>query len=328
MNSEAIPITLIGGYLGSGKTTLVNHLLRNSLGARIAVLVNDFGDLPIDSELIESVDGDVINLSGGCVCCSYGNDLSMALMDIMALDMKPEHIVIETSGVALPGAIASSLSLMQGLQLLGIIVLANADTIRVQAEDRYVGDTIHRQLQHADVIVLNKTDLLSMAAVDTTRQWLKEQWPNARHIRSVQSEVPVNLLLDRTLAQIQVSENKRASVVVSTPGSGTFCQSRASHASLFSTFSITVPPAVDPGVLASLLASETCSLARAKGFVVDPSSRRRLVQVVGKRYRVHDAQDDTDDTLIGKLVCIGLADEVDQRTVQALVDELAMPESV
>jgi len=96
--SEALPVTIVGGYLGSGKTTLVNHLLRNANGVRIAVMVNDFGELPIDADLIEAQDGDVISLSGGCICCSYGDDLSLSLQKLRAQPTLPDHIVIEASG--------------------------------------------------------------------------------------------------------------------------------------------------------------------------------------------------------------------------------------
>ena len=105
---------MVGGYLGSGKTTLINQWLRQANGQRLAILVNDFGDLPIDADLIESEDGDVINLSGGCVCCSYGNDLTMALIDLLELSPRPDHVVLEASGVALPGAVAASLGLISG----------------------------------------------------------------------------------------------------------------------------------------------------------------------------------------------------------------------
>lgn len=99
-----IAVTVIGGYLGAGKTTLVNHLLREREGRRIAVLVNDFGELSIDDDLIESTDGNVMRLAGGCVCCSFGSDLVAALMVMPDMLPRPEHILIETSGVALPGA--------------------------------------------------------------------------------------------------------------------------------------------------------------------------------------------------------------------------------
>jgi len=123
--SSAMPVTIIGGYLGSGKTTLINHLLRNANGIRLAVMVNDFGNLAIDAELIEAQDGDVISLSGGCICCSYGDDLSAALLKLQTGGVPPEHIFIEASGVALPGAIGKTLSLLRAYRLDGIVVLAS-----------------------------------------------------------------------------------------------------------------------------------------------------------------------------------------------------------
>ena len=86
-----LPVTVIGGYLGAGKTTLVNHLLRQAGGRRLAVLVNDFGELPLDADLIEADDGEVLSLAGGCICCSFGNDLMAALMQLPARSPRPDR---------------------------------------------------------------------------------------------------------------------------------------------------------------------------------------------------------------------------------------------
>ena len=99
----SVAVTVIGGYLGAGKTTLVNHLLRAADGLRLAVLVNDFGALPIDRDLIVGSDGDTLEISGGCICCSYGSDLMEALLDLPRRRPGIDRVLIETSGVALPG---------------------------------------------------------------------------------------------------------------------------------------------------------------------------------------------------------------------------------
>lgn len=125
-----LPVTIVGGYLGAGKTTLVNHLLRHADGLRIAVLVNDFGDLPIDADLIESADGDVIALAGGCVCCAFGSDLVGALIALARRAPRPDHVLIETSGVALPGAVARTLTLVAGLERQGVLVVVDAQRAR------------------------------------------------------------------------------------------------------------------------------------------------------------------------------------------------------
>ncbi|MFB0941699.1 MAG: GTP-binding protein [Paracoccaceae bacterium] len=110
----AVPVTVIGGYLRAGKITLINHLLRTANGVRLAVLVNEFGALSIDEDLIEAEDGNIISIAGGCICCSFGDDLSAALMDICAFKPPPDHILIEASGVAIPAVIDNSLTVLAG----------------------------------------------------------------------------------------------------------------------------------------------------------------------------------------------------------------------
>ena len=136
---------IIGGYLGAGKTTLVNHLLRNADGRRLAIMVNEFGDLSIDADLIEMEGDDLISLAGGCVCCSYGSGLMEAFVALQAMEPKPDHIVLEASGVAIPSSIAGSVALLDGFSLAGVICLVDAMQIHEQAGDKYLQDTIERQ---------------------------------------------------------------------------------------------------------------------------------------------------------------------------------------
>ncbi len=165
--STDIAVTVIGGYLGAGKTTLVNHVLRTA-DARIAVLVNDFGDINIDEDLIASQDGDTISLANGCICCSLVDGFSAALATITALDPVPERLVIESSGVADPATVAAY-GHGPGLALDATVVVVDAETIRKKATDVYVGDTVVGQLGSGDIIVLNKTDLVAPDEVAATR---------------------------------------------------------------------------------------------------------------------------------------------------------------
>ncbi len=200
-----IPVTVIGGYLGAGKTTLVNALLRQAGGARIAVLVNDFGDIAIDADLIEAREGDLLQLAGGCVCCSVGSDLVSTLMSLPArMQARPDHVLLETSGVAMPGMVAATLSLVGGIRRDGVIVLADALHLDAQWRDRYLADTIERQLASADLIVLGKCDLVDAPSIDALERALRERHPDARLVRASHGELPIGLVLG--LAQADDAE--------------------------------------------------------------------------------------------------------------------------
>lgn len=268
----ATPVTLIGGYLGAGKTTLVNHVLRQATPRRLAVLVNEFGELPIDADLIEAQDGDIISLSGGCVCCSYGNDLVSALMDVLALDPAPEHILLEASGVAIPGAIASSLTLLGEVSLDGIVVLADAETVRQRADDKYMGDTVARQLADADLVFLNKADLVSAARLAATRDWLIGQAPRAVVVETRHAQAPVSAVL-RGFEPHPGAEGAH-------PGHADDC---------FQTARLALDGPLDPHELAQQLIDDDPHLLRAKGFVVDLQGRLQTLQIVGKRVAVSAA---------------------------------------
>ena len=155
-----IPVTIVGGFLGAGKTTLVNHLLRTAT-RRYAVLVNDFGALNVDASLIAGQDGAVTALTNGCVCCSIGPDLGDTLAGIARRDPPPEHILVEASGVSDPWRIAQLVKLEEAVALDGVLVLVDAQAFPDQLADRYLTDTLERQLARADIALLNKTDLAS-----------------------------------------------------------------------------------------------------------------------------------------------------------------------
>ena len=299
--SESLPVTIIGGYLGSGKTTLINRLLNSADGRRYAVLVNDFGELAIDAQLIESQDGNVISLSGGCVCCSYGNDLTSALMqlDTGVLD----QVVIEASGVALPGSIAASLSLLQGFVTSSVIVLVDSSTIETQANDKYLADTIERQLTSADIIAVNKCDLADQEQLSRIDLRMKEAYPSARLISVSHADYPLDLF------------------VMNTPQTGVkhFINDNAVetfHASMYTSFVLDLPAEYDLQELIRVLTDNAMGLLRAKGFVKDMSGVMQTLQIVGTRSTVRRAPDNA----AAGLVCIGLSAECSEQKVKSVLN--------
>ena len=300
-----IPVTLIGGYLGAGKTTLVNSLLRNAAGRRLAVLVNEFGALPIDADLIEARDDNLISISGGCICCSFGSDLVGALIDIRGRGQKIDHLLIETSGVALPGSIVQSLALVQGLAIDGVIVLADAETIEERAADRYMGDTVLGQLAVADIIVLNKIDLVSAPSTAATVGWLARIAPGARVLPARNASIPPDIVMGRDpeprrhTAHMELHDHE-------TTG--------------FETLSLEIDGPRDADRLAGVLADPRLGLLRAKGFVRRLDGVLVTLHVVGRRSLVAPAPSWVRGP--GRLVCIGLVAEMDRAAILAAVKGL------
>ena len=155
-----IPLTVIGGFLGAGKTTLVNHLLRTA-ERRWGLLVNDFGAVNVDAALIADSNSDSIALANGCVCCAMGEDLGQALAQLAARSPPPEHVIVEASGVGDPWRIAQLALIEPGFSLEPLVVLADATAFRRQLDDRWIADTVRLQLGHAELLLLAKSDLAS-----------------------------------------------------------------------------------------------------------------------------------------------------------------------
>ena len=297
--SLPLPVTIVGGYLGAGKTTLVNRLLREANGRRLAVLVNDFGSLPIDRDLIVAAGGDTIDIAGGCICCSYGSDLMEALQ---ALGRRGgvDHVVIETSGVALPGMVASALTLLAGYALAGITVVADATLVRSQAADRYLADTIERQLEAADLVLLNKADLAGATLVGTA-DWLGTRVPSAQVVTTRQAVVPIDLVLAARPRPASPGGLRRPGAI--------------DAAGLYDSLALTPGAPVDAAALGRRL-SAMPGLLRAKGFLTDTLGRRRLLQVVPGQWQ----EDDAPATAPDGLVVVARRGTVDASTLREVME--------
>jgi G3E family GTPase len=190
-----IPTTVLGGFLGAGKTTALNALLRHAPHG-IAVIVNDFGAINVDAELIETRDGGFMALSNGCVCCSIGSDLSGALARMAALAPPPAQIVIEASGVSDPWRIAQLVKLEPALALDAVIVLVDAENFPSHIADPWLTDTLERQLARADLVRLTKCDVADSARAAETRAAIHRIRPSVPISSPSDGAIPALLLCD------------------------------------------------------------------------------------------------------------------------------------
>lgn len=321
------PVTVLGGYLGAGKTTVLNHLLRHAGGRRIAAVINDFGELNIDADLVEGRSDDMVSIAGGCVCCGFGDDLLDTLQRLRDASEPFDHVVIETSGVALPRNLRAAISLAPGLAVVATIVLADAESVRRQAADRYMGDTVRDQLESADLLLLTKCDLLPAAEVDAIQHWLGGQ-AAAPVLRTVRGDVPIEVLLgdfERMPGAVPPPDEPAADE----PGSGRLLgratgalRPPAHAAARYDSAAFTVPGPVDPPRLAAALACLAPPLVRAKGLVPAADGSLQVVQLVGHRWSVDPAPSAAAGE--GRLVAIAAGGPLDRDAVRTAIAQAGL----
>ncbi|NJO77008.1 MAG: GTP-binding protein [Leptolyngbyaceae cyanobacterium RM1_406_9] len=191
-----IPVTIITGFLGSGKTTLLNHILNNRHGLKIAVIVNEFGDVDIDSQLLVSVDENMVQLGNGCICCTINQSLVNTVYEMVDRHDPIDYIVVETTGIADPLPIMLSFvstELRDVTRLDSVLTVVDAESF---TPNHYGSEAALNQLLFGDIILLNKTDLVSLQVVDELENYIRSIKPGARIISTQYGEVSLPLILD------------------------------------------------------------------------------------------------------------------------------------
>ena len=340
MQNRKVPATVVTGFLGAGKTSLVRHALGAANGRRIAVIVNEFGDLGIDEAVLrgcgdEACDAaDIVELANGCLCCTVADDFVPAIESLLACNPPPEHILIETSGLALPKPLVAAFNwpeIRTRLTVDGVIAVVDGPAL---AEGRFADDEAALQAQRAaddsldhesplsevfedqvacaDLVILNKTDLLAEAGIGTGESRLRPHLRRgARVVKAAHGRIPPGVLLGLEAAAEADLDDRRSHH----DGQG----GEHDHDE-FESFAMTPGAIDDPDTFAARLRSVAAAhgLLRAKGFLDVSGRRRRLVvQAVGTRIDRHFDRDwRADEKRRGRLVVIGLA-PLDRAAIEA-----------
>ena len=337
--TEPIPVTIISGFLGAGKTSLLNHILKADHGLRVAVLVNDFGEINIDAELISGVSGEsTINLANGCICCSIRNDLLEATVQLIQRPDPPEYIVVETSGVSDPMAVSLTFmarELRSGTRVDSMLTVVDSEQID-QVDEKH-RELALDQIAMADIVVLNKVDLVNDEKREKLADFVKNLVPKARILETTHGKVPLDLVLGVGTYDLRRFSGKSGLDVHVHADGEAYDHDHAhgsedehhpehshehDHTLVFNTWSYTTDKPLSHQAVRHAVRTLPATIYRAKGFVYldETPDRKGIVHVVGQRARLIIGEPWGDEKPGTQLVFIGEYGGIDDCELQSRFD--------